>query len=406
MSTIKNNFTKTFVKYRPLYKIVENTMQIDHRIESYEYEIQTENSCVYTFDNDRKCTFISVIQEPIHNLDIESVFPYDLVDFITGLLDTTREKSICRVHGILNNIHILYSTSIISDQNNQPLGIVLTEYLFKNVQSIASVAPKIKKTFDQSKINIAYIINRSGMIFGTESDCLNTRLFNSIENNPIEERTELYDVFRCHVISRIFKVLIDYLLKDNNVPLLFNIYTDTDEFEQKTTLSLSRIKVITGDMRDLVLINSEVKLQKDFEFMQDYLAHDVIAVDGDGASSQQNYKICSSCKKIKCPKKNDKIEDDLLKKSIINYSDIIAPLCDIETDVPIFGRKARSGKISYKELDSGMIWLTPQQWNNFKLKNPQEVKIYTISYDMCHLCKDEYRYYLLKTLEIKEIFYF
>ena len=176
--TSKSTFLRNLVKSRPTYKLNGNILKIDSRIESYDYEIQSEHSCIYTFDTDLNLLYVSSILDLIGKFPLKYVYPPDMQDFFFEILEETRIKGFTKYHVQLNGSHILYSSTTVTDQSNKTVCIIISELPFRNVQSISVIAPKIKKCFDNNRIHISYIVNQVGDIYGSESKSNNSNFLN------------------------------------------------------------------------------------------------------------------------------------------------------------------------------------------------------------------------------------
>lgn len=385
----KNQFYKSLVKARPAYKLTDNILKLDSRIDSYDYEIQSDISCIYTFDTDYNLLFASSLLNSIGKIPLQEIFPPDMQDFFFEILEETRIKGMVKYHVQLNGRHILYTCSTVTNQSNKTICLTLAELPFRNVQSISVIAPKIKKNFDNNKIHISYIVNRNGDIFGSESKSTNSYFLNDESNGVVTDGCNIYEVLACDPIRLRWQDILRNLTPGGKKIITFIIYTDNSEYLQKTLVTITGMKMLGNDDESLSLINTEVKNQKDFDIPQDYLRKKVVR-DKNLRGSSTVYDVCNCCKKIQITTKNNSTIDK--NKYIQSYSDTIAPLNDDELNIPCFGKRSKNGKISYKD-NKDSLWFTPQMLSMYSDAVLRLERNYNIYYTLCNLCNDEFRHY-------------
>lgn len=386
----KNQFYKNLVKARPAYRLKDNVLKIDSRIDSYDYEIQSDISCIYTFDNDFNLIFASSLLSTVGKIPLQDVFPSDMQDFFHEILEETRIKGVTKYHVQLNGRHIMYTSYTVTDQSNNTICLTLAELPFRNVQSISVIAPKIKKTFDNNKIHISYIVNRNGDIFGSEAKSINSHFLNDESNGIVTDGCNMYEVLACDTIKSKWKDILSNINSHGKQIISFIIYTDNAEYLQKTLVTITGMKMLGNDDESLSLINTEIKNQKDFDIPQDYLKKKVIN-DKNIKSSISVYDVCNCCKKIKLIIKSNPIID--ISKYVLNYTDTISPLNDDELNIPHFGKRSKNGKISYKD-NKESLWFTPQMLSTYSNTLLRLDRNYSIYYTLCNLCNDEFRHYV------------
>lgn len=381
------SYIKTLVKSRPHYYLTNNILKIDNRIESYDYEIQSDICCIYTFNKDFNCLFVSSINDPpVNKRHLTEIFPQDMHDFFIEILEETiTKKKLIKYHIQLNNKHILFTCNLVYDLSNDIVFIALSELPFRNVQSISVISPKLRRNIDKNDIFHSYIINDIGEILGWGPLSERKYFLNDILNFKVGEKCSIYNMILSTGYKEIWSQILLYIKNGGKVPIHFYIYTDNSLYEQKTQITINKMN-IWGEK--LFLLNSEIKSQKDFQYPLDYLIENSFISNN---NTINNIKICCICKKIKLPKNNI-----IGKNNIIKYDDIIKPMSDDDNDnIPIFGKRSKEGKISYKDVEDDYIWMTSSMWNSYKCKNTVDKKLIEI----CNLCNDEFQYYLTHTLQ-------
>lgn len=380
------SYIKSLVKSRPHYLFTNNILKIDSRIDTYDYEIQSDICCIYTFNKDFNCLFVSAINDPpVNKRHLTEIFPQDMHDFFIEILEeTVAKKKLIKYHIQLNNKHILFTCNLVHDLSNDIVFLALSELPFRNVQSISVISPKLKKNIDNNNIFHSYIINDKGDILGLGPLSEKKYFLNDVLNGKVGEKSNLYDMILSTSYKEIWSQILLYVKNDGKTPIHFCIYTDNSLYEQKTQITINKMNI---GSEKLFLFSSEIKNQKDFQYSLDYLNElNFVFV----SEIDETIKICCVCKKIKLPKNGI-----TSKINIIKYDNIIQPVTD-DDNIPIFGKRSKEGRISYKDIEDEYIWMTSSMWNNYKCKNKINNKIFV---GICNLCNDEFQYYFTQMIQ-------
>lgn len=131
-------------------KSLNFSLVIDKRISSYPYSLVSEDARISLVDLN-----IKYLNTPNLNTSLPAIFTTRkikgrfLVDVIHPtvssfyknlMVSTFQERSVVRLHIILNNVHILLTTYPFFDNKNKVKGCTLVEIPFSNIASVDEVA--------------------------------------------------------------------------------------------------------------------------------------------------------------------------------------------------------------------------------------------------------------------------
>jgi hypothetical protein len=394
--------------YRPFMKARDNVLKIDHRLEQYEYDMNTNEMNIYVFDKRMTC-FVQSTSNHVQKLHLEQLFPTDLVEFFRTLLENSWKHS-QMIHVVLNNKHILYSSLELKGENNEPIGIMLHEIPFSQVQSFASNS-------SLTGLQVSYVIDKDGVIFAMEKiswDVALRDIISSVANqNEINMlwskynsdavlHQNIYEYIECAEVRTIIDCLINYVMNVECMPLRFCWYFDSDVTERKMLMSLSRFI----DQSSYLLVSSTIIR----EFRSDY-PHEYLSFPNESEKPSEEYEyetesvrtetesevlnVCSFCKRLQVHVFGTEIEK--YKNDFTYYNLYVAPLYDSEKNIPAFGKLGKQGYQSFKALANPVngafeIWSSPKLWKSTFKQLYSSKKLY-IRYTMCTLCKDEWCYF-------------
>jgi hypothetical protein len=371
-----------------LYKSKNNSLQIDKRLKTYDYEFQLDRMSFYVFNNDLKCmsgTDLKIVKG--RNL-VKHIFPTDLCDFMEMLIKNTLIKT-QMIHVQLNNSHVLYTTQQCLDHLNNIVSVILYEIPFSNVQSMTNA---ILNGIEEYIVH--FMIQEDGTIFSVEHYSWNKYFRRLASKFPEDERDEYVKNHSIeNVLHKNLSILLDTeeeiaiynkLIKHvgihTNIPLRFVRYFDSYNDERKVLITISTFlnHATYFLFRKEILEEVEVEVAKTRSGFQFALENE-----------PYNTELCVFCKRLTHVIDSKDIKN--YSKHVMYYHKNIPPLYDEEYDVPCFGKRGRCGQQSYKVLSERTedtetkVWLPLYDWNN---RNNLDETI--VKKTICVLCSDEW----------------
>ena len=378
-------------KHHSFYKTKENSLYIDKRLKTYDYEIKTTNAHVYLFALDHTCMYSSrfEMKKPKH---LEVVFPADLTGFIKTLIDSTKSKSHIQIHVKLNDVHVLFSACQCLDNRNEVVGIMIHEVPFSNVQNMnisdAEVFNLQGKLMLDERLNIVAVESYGWKKWVTE-------LLTYTHESERDTVMEKYDID--NLIGRPYGILLESPIEYNfhsvmlahvasdpsHTPLRYCVFKNTKRSELTIMYTISCFRT---EKDTCLLITNEVIESNDIE------SDRILMKSCDNIDNDQCFYKCTYCDRICSIVSEAEVKN--IKQDIMYYHLTIPPLFHYEMDVPCFGKRGRSGQHSCKMLitnDDGTfsLWLPFEKW---KKNADDKVRIESVRFckTMCVLCRDEW----------------
>ena len=372
------------LKARTFFKRINNVLKIDNRISNYKYDIETNNICVYMFDSQYNCRLISMLNNIPVDLEIDRIFPSDMINFFNEIIEFTIKNRSQKIHAIINNKHVFYESEVLLDYNQRLLGIIINEIPFNMIESLDINELEKQKILKDN--TMSYILNLDNIIIGIQNSYLLKKnlLYKNIKNEI--QTTKIVDIY-----NNFYNYIIE---KDNLVK--FYCFADNENLEKKIIVKIFKISIIENlnqKNNSLIFINSEIKHETELKYKNEYLKYPICS--NENINNNNIYKICIVCKSI-LSEINEHLMKDI-KQQIIQYNNNIIPI--IDDDLPVFGQRSKLGMISFRSMElyksSKKIWINADKWLKLKIKENNN----KITYDICELCYDEFSYYFENILQ-------
>lgn len=379
-----------------LYKSKDNSLVIDKRINTYDYEFQMNRANIYVFDLNYDCTYANDVVMNTKMI-IQKLFPEDLFDFIQSLVSNTVLTKSQIIHVKINDIHVLFRSSQCMDHMNNVIGCIIYELPFSNVQNVKF--PEI----NYAALQRSYILDTDYNVFAIEEihwDLWLKEFTNeypkNIQQNYLEKKNTKYLLGKQHLeildsveeFNYYCKLLKHIATHDETIK--FCIYSDTQQKELRILISIS--KFIGLEDKCLFLLNNDIIDENDHEIKKQYI--NVVENFKDNGRCFYNCVYCNRIQQI--------VDEATIKKTfknhVIYYHQTVPPLYHSEFDVPCFGKRGKSGQQTYKILiaNAGIykVWMDLDQW---KEHNSDKVRIDEIFIykTVCDLCNDEWSNFFL-----------
>lgn len=386
------------ITQRGLYKKKGNTLQIDQRIKTYDYEFQMDYITSYVFDRDLHCIFCSYTSKK-KTPTLKDVFPADLVDFMEMLVRNSFVKA-QMIHVKLNENHVLFSTNQLIDHTNRIMGIIVYEIPFSNVQTISVLSNTDFKN-NQTKI----VLDKDGVIFAIEKYNWDKFVLQTCKKIPESFKSMWINRFKADNILHkpyvdlmdsedergIMLELIQCLMYREMFPIRFCKFVTIHAHELKIMVTLSRF--VNGNTH--ILMTQDVLEDNEMEKKHPDLFQSIFPelVSNAVISQSARMAMCVYCNRIK--QKVDASYMETLKKNVAYYHSNIPPIYDDELEVPNFGRRGKSGQQSYKMLtqqnETYNVWMNYEEYSHYNMdKRFFMPESNLFKFVVCDLCKDEW----------------
>jgi hypothetical protein len=387
-----------------LYKPSDNTLEIEQKLRTFDYSLNLERMTCYVFDNEMRCTYTTRAQMK-QPTPLAAIFPRELYEFLKTLLQNTFTKT-QMVHVKLNDAHVLYSTCQLLDHKNTIIGLILYEVPFTNVQSLENMIDK-----DMKGIETKYLLDSTGVIFAIEKLNWDKAVLKKSLRFPALFKNRWIERFKSdNILHKSFRLLMDaekerthhslllkHVVENMCHPVRFCRFQDTNDTEMLVMTTFSRFV----NSAIYVLVSNEIIEER---VLSANNAKWLNAVMDSGRSVERDDAMSPSCDVcVYCKRMRQAVDEHQLKNyknNVVYYHEHLPPLYDEELDVPIFGKRGKSGQQSFRILEKRTnnnfcVWLDFRQWQLFNRVSNIDVAIrQTYNHTVCCLCCSEWDYFL------------
>jgi hypothetical protein len=388
-------------KKNTLYKPDNNSLRIDQRIQSYDYDFKMDNIGFYIFDIDLNCIYATDLFLT-KKKTLKDIFPKDLIEFFDTFLRSAITKS-QMIHVVINDQHIFFNTTPFLDHMNNTIGTMLYEVPFAKVQSLQIAK---ENTFRHMHINIVF--DTKGNVFALEKINWDKYVEHFFSDLVPETKDILVKKWKSEKIIHsningmlgsdtgryIYHRLLNYMLNEEKEPIRFFLLHNNTINEFKLLTTLSRFV----DSYVYLLTTIEIYEENEKSHTNELITNMNFSLSKSDNSHLHTHKLCKFCSRI-----DDIVEEETsqeYQKNILYYNNNLPAIYDNDLDIPIFGKRGSVGQQSYKVLKSH---ISPDNKKEFRFwksiddfsisKTPAYLNnIYFIK-DVCELCYDEWLNY-------------